>query len=56
LPVWFTETVDGHLTQVNIDEEADPQGWYCENCFECEEGAPVATAHGEISTADEEKR
>ena len=40
LPVWFTEYADGTLIQTNLDEEADPQAWYCEACFECESGEP----------------
>jgi hypothetical protein len=41
LPVWFTEYQDGELVQVNIDEEADPEAYYCERCYACEKGAPV---------------
>jgi hypothetical protein len=47
LPVWFTEYADGSLVQVNVDEEADPEHWYCERCFACELGSPVLVEDGE---------
>jgi len=51
LPAWFTESVGDGLSHVSTDEEADPQGFYCEKCFECEEGAPLETVDGEIPPA-----
>jgi hypothetical protein len=41
LPVWFTEYLDGELIEVSIDEEADPQAYYCADCFASEAGSPV---------------
>jgi hypothetical protein len=41
LPVWFSEYQDGELVEVSIDGEADPQAYYCEDCFACENGFPV---------------
>jgi hypothetical protein len=40
LPVWFTETQTGELTQVEIDAEADPRYWCCEDCDETGDGEP----------------
>ena len=41
LPVWFREYQDGELVEVSIDSEADPQAYYCGDCFACESGSPV---------------
>lgn len=41
LPVWFTEYQDGELVEVSIDEEADPEAYYCADCYACENGSPV---------------
>jgi hypothetical protein len=41
LPVWFREYLDGELVEVSIDEEADPDAYYCADCFACEAGSPV---------------
>lgn len=43
LPVWFREYQDGCLVEISVDEEADPSGWYCEDCTECEAGSPILT-------------
>lgn len=34
LPVWFREYADGELRQVDIDAEADPLWWICDDCDE----------------------
>jgi rubredoxin len=54
LPAWFTETAAGDLNQISIDFEADPQGWYCERCYGCEEGPPLFTADGELAPANDQ--
>jgi hypothetical protein len=41
LPVWFTEDQSGHLTQVSIDDGADPLWWYCQDCEATDGGAPA---------------
>jgi len=41
LPVWFREYADGCLVETSVDEEADPQAFYCEDCHACESDAPT---------------
>jgi hypothetical protein len=53
LPAWFTETAGGDLTHVSTDSEADTQGYYCERCYACEEGAPTPTDEGEQAPASD---
>lgn len=40
LPVWFREDTEGNLTQCEVDTEASPRYWYCEDCSESGNGEP----------------
>jgi hypothetical protein len=40
-PTWFRETPDFTLLYCEVDGEADIQWWYCEDCDETGDGAPM---------------
>ena len=40
LPVWFAETQDGDLTQIQVDSEAEPLYWCCNVCYADGIGSP----------------
>ena len=44
LPTWYREAADGALTQVSIDDEADPLCWCCDECLESDGGTPIRHA------------
>ena len=38
IPTWYREDADGTLTLVQIDEDADPLWWLCNNHDCCADG------------------
>ena len=43
LPTWYHDNDDGELTLVQVDEEADPLYWACNDCYADGQGEPTRT-------------
>jgi hypothetical protein len=41
LPTWHRESLNGDLQFVEVDSEAEPLWWYCEDCYAVDDGSPT---------------